>query len=192
MHTTSLGYISFSCYHGSSHAADVLGANVLARVHLTVVDDTLPRIIRIFGPLYAILVVFRLLIVLLHSTAGLHVSLLLPVLECLLSIQLPLLLFLVLLLHFFIQLSLPVLLLLVDPLYDLQFLWSVVVMLLSHHGCAWQIGLHVHLHTITCGGKWIIGSSEGVIVGSSTEVKVVSGWLRAKVSKVVHAHFFKL
>ena len=121
-HSSSLCYVGFSSYHGLSHASDVLGPHILRRVHLTVINDSLPWVASILGSLLAILVVFSLLLIHLDPPRYLSFSLFFPLVEGLLPCHFPCIFFLLFLLHFLEQFSLSFLLLLLDPSYNSDFL----------------------------------------------------------------------
>ena len=106
-----LGYISFPAYHSLSHSGDVFGAYVLGRVHLAVIDHTLPWVTRVLGSLDGVLVVFSLLLVHFRSPLDLGIPLRSPLVERLLSCNFSLVFGGFLLLHFFVKLFLSILLL---------------------------------------------------------------------------------
>ena len=113
-----LGYISFPAYHSLSHPGDILGADVLGRVHLAVIDHALPWVARVLGSLHRVFVVFSLLFVLLRSALDLSIPLRFPLVKRLLPRNFPLVFGGFLLLHFFVKLFLSILLLQINSLYD--------------------------------------------------------------------------
>ena len=106
-----LGYISFPAYHSLSHSGDIFGADVLSRVHLAVIDHTLPWVTRVLGSLDGVLVVFSLLLVHFRSPLDLGIPLRSPLVKRLLSCNFSLVFGGFLLLHFFVKLFLSILLL---------------------------------------------------------------------------------
>ena len=106
-----LGYISFPAYHSLSHSGHIFGADVLSRVHLAVIDHTLPWVTRVLGSLDGVLVVFSLLLVHFRSPLDLGIPLRSPLVERLLSCNFSLVFGGFLLLHFFVKLFLSILLL---------------------------------------------------------------------------------
>ena len=180
LEATFLSDISFPCYHGSSHSTNILGPDVLSRVHFAIVDDTLPRVVGGLRSLLAILVIVLLCLVLTFSAVHFTISLSFPFAESSLGGQFFILFTLFFGLHFLVQSLFPLLFLLRYVLNQLQLFRGVVVML----KCSWGTKvcfLTRHLHT-SCGSEWVAGSSLG---------KSITVFGRSKSFKLVHIRNLK-
>ena len=112
LEATFLSNISFSCYHGSSHSANILGADVLARVHFAIVNNTLPWVVGSFRSLLTVLIIVLLSLVLGFPSPDFSIPLSLPLVESFLSYQFFVRFTLLFGLHLLIQSFFPFLLLL--------------------------------------------------------------------------------
>lgn len=104
-HASCFRDICFPLQHGLSHSADIRTSHILAAIHLTVRNYSLPRVVTTACTLHRFIVFLLQLLISLALLFNLLLSLTIPLIEFLLAVDFSLFLQVVLLHHFIMQCS---------------------------------------------------------------------------------------